>query len=245
MGLRTILGLKEPRKPKPGPAVAAKAGGAQKEIPSGPRLIPLAELPDFSVWFEGKEFSNDWLSKKVIPWFTALAPWRQAPAEVLEVGSYEGRSAIMFLSYLPQSRVTCVDTFGLEDVTADTDGGQIVEQRFDSNLLPFGERVIKIKGTAATALDRMRGERASYDIIYLDADKQRDGVFALTALAWPLLRVNGILIWDDLRWGGGKADAERPESAIRLFCSAFSRSLSVLHDDRQMIIRKTSDWPAT
>lgn len=215
-----------------------------KCAPQRPRLAPLAVLPDYSAWFEGKEFSTDWLSSKIVPWFTALEAWRDAPAEVLEVGSYEGRSAIVFLSYLPAARLTCVDTFRLEDVTAGTDLGQVVEQRFDANLHPFGDRVTKVKGAAAGALDQMRTKGKSYDVIYLDAGKQRDGVFGLSALAWPLLRVGGILIWDDLKWGAGKkADSDRPESAIRLFCSAFSDAIEILHDDRQMIVRKSTDWP--
>lgn len=243
MGLRKILGLRQPRKSELKMAKAADALAPAEKVSRRPRLAPLAELPDYSAWFEGKEFSSDWLSSKIVPWFTALRDWRDAPAEVLEVGSYEGRSAVVFLSYMPAAQLTCVDTFGLEDVTSGTDSGQVVEQRFDANLQPFGDRMTKIKGTAASALDQMRTKGKNYDVVYLDADKQRDGVFGLSALAWPLLRVGGILIWDDLRWGTGKADRDRPESAIRLFCSAFSNAIEVLHDDRQMIVRKSSDWP--
>jgi predicted O-methyltransferase YrrM len=247
MGLRTILGLKQPRNRRAGMVKASDSREAppksDKPSPRRIRLAPIPEPPDYSAWFEGKEFSTDWLSSKIIPWFTALQAWRDAPAEVLEVGSYEGRSAIVFLSYMPAAHVTCVDTFKLEDVTAGIDLGQVVEQRFDANLLPFGDRLTKIKGAAAGALDQLRAEGKSYDVIYLDAGKKRDGVFGMSALAWPLLRVGGVLIWDDLKWGAGKADKDRPESAIRLFCSAFSDAVEVLHDDRQMIVRKSSDWP--
>jgi predicted O-methyltransferase YrrM len=121
----------------------------------------------------------------------------------------------------------------------------VVEQRFDRNLAQFGDRVTKIKGGAAPVLDRMRAGGNTFDIIYLDAGKRRDWVFALSALAWPLLRVGGVLIWDDLRWGRGKPDDERPESAIQLFRSAFSSCLEILHEDRQMIVRKKAEWPAS
>src|SRR5690606_32234229 len=113
---------------------------------------------------------------------------------------------------------------------------------FDANLSSFGDRMTKIKGAAAAALDQMRTKGKSFDVVYLDAGKQRDGVFGLSALAWPLLRVGGILIWDDLKWGAGKSDKDRPESAIRLFCSSFSNAIDILHDDRQMIVRKSADW---
>jgi hypothetical protein len=244
MGLRTALGLKKPRKDM-AKTVSMKPAWADElaiEHKAVPQLAPVAPPAEFESWFAGKEFSHDWLSSKVAPWFAILEPWCDAPVKVLEVGSYEGRSAIAFLRYLPKSHITCVDTFALEDVTLKSDGS-VIEQRFDRNLMPFGERVKKIKGTAATALDRMRAGGEIYDIVYLDAGKKRDWVFALSALAWPLLRVGGILMWDDLRWGRDKPDEERPESAIRLFCSAFSSCLEVMHDDRQMIVRKTAAWP--
>lgn len=231
MGLRTFLGLR-----KPG---GAKAAVLAAEARAAAIVVP----PDLDSWFSGKEFSQDWLSSKIVHWFAALEAQRELPAEILEVGSFEGRSAIAFLSYLPRSHITCVDTFALEDVTQKMDGN-LIEQRFDRNLAPFGERVTKIKGNASTALDGLRTDAKTYDIVYLDAGKKRDWIFVLSALAWPLLRVGGVMIWDDLKWGRGKPDADRPESAIRLFCSAFSSCLDVVYEDRQMIVRKTSDWPA-
>lgn len=235
MGLRTVLGLRRPRE---------KNRSLSESQVSRPRLQPLASLPDPQSWFVGKEFTSDWLTHKIVPWFSALEPMVDQPVKVLDVGSFEGRSAVAFLSYLPHSHVTCIDTFCLEEVDVSTDEGSVVEQRFDRNLSSYAGRVTKIKDRAANAVDRLRVDGATFDVIYLDAGKGRDWIFALTALSWPLLRTNGILIWDDLKWGRNKPSKERPGEAIRLYCSAFANCLDIMHDDWQMIARKTRDWPS-
>lgn len=211
--------------------------------PRGPRLKPAKVIPNTEEWFNDKEFTTDWLSPKLGPWFSVLEPLRNKPVDVLDVGSYEGRSAIAFLSYLPLSRVTCVDTFDLPGIGTHIDDTNAVESRFDRNVAAYGQRLTKIKDRAANALDRLGVKKAKYDVIYLDAGKGRDWLFTLSALAWPLLRTGGILIWDDLRWGRDKPGHLRPGEGIRLFCATFSDCLDILHEDRQMIARKTADWP--
>jgi predicted O-methyltransferase YrrM len=187
---------------------------------------------DFQPWFRNKEFTADWLSVKLPFWLAPLRPWIDKEAEVLEVGSYEGRSAVAFLEYLPCCRLTAVDIF--IDST--------VEGRFDRNMAPYGNRVVKIKDRAIPAMEKMLDSQ-SFDIIYLDTGKTRSVAFANSALAWPLLRVGGILIWDDLIWGGDRADHKRPEHGIRQFYRAFASCMDVLHEGHQLIARKTKDWP--
>ena len=54
---------------------------------------------------------------------------------MLEIGSYEGRSAIFFLRHFSNSTITCVDTWGRggsdEQKILDS---KIVEKNFDTNL---------------------------------------------------------------------------------------------------------------
>jgi predicted O-methyltransferase YrrM len=93
----------------------------------------------------------------------------------------------------------------------------------------------------AAALEMLSGK--SFDVIYLDAEKTRHGAFAHSALAWPLLKFGGILIWDDLLWEEQRPHDQRPGPGIELFRSTFKSCLSVLHQDWQLIARKTREWP--
>jgi predicted O-methyltransferase YrrM len=198
---------------------------------------------DTQSWFEGKQFTSDWLTPKLQPWFTSLAHLRDFPAQVLDVGSYEGRSCVAFLSLLPQSTVTAIDTFGSDEVTLKAEQPSEVEGRFDNNVAPFAGRVRKMKDRAANALDELLQGGHEFDVIYLDAAKSRSAAIAHSVMAWPLLKIGGVLIWDDLKWGGSLPSRDRPSDAIHLFCDTFADSLEVLHCDRQMLIKKLSDWP--
>jgi predicted O-methyltransferase YrrM len=184
-------------------------------------------------WFEDKEFTSDWLTQQLPHWFPVLAPFRDRAVQVLDVGSFEGRSSIVFLEYLPLSTVTTIDIFWNAEF----------EGRFDRNLASYADRVYKIKGRAAHILDDFYAKGRKFDVIYLDAAKRRDEVFAQSALAWPLLNVGGVLIWDDLLWERERPAEERPEYGIRHFCAAFAETLNILHDGYQMIVIKTQAWP--
>jgi predicted O-methyltransferase YrrM len=229
LGLRTALGLKQRRAERIACSFAASP----------------VSYEEMQAWFGNKEFTSDWLTEKILPWFEILRPLRETAVEVLDVGSYEGRSAVAFLSYLPHSRVSCIDTFRSDEVFWSQADSSSVEEKFDRNMAPYCNRVRKIKNRAATALDQLATDGAEFDVIYLDAGKRRDWVYSLTALAWPLLRTGGILIWDDLTWGEskGRPSEERPGDAIRLFRQTFATCLEVLHEDKQLIARKTAKWP--
>jgi predicted O-methyltransferase YrrM len=187
---------------------------------------------DWKSWFKDKEFTTDWLSMKLPHWLTPLRPWIDTEAEVLEVGSYEGRSAVAFLEYLPRCHLTAVDIFI----------DPKVEGRFDRNMAPYGDRVTKMKKRGIPVMERMLDQR-SFDIIYLDTGKTRSVAFANSALAWPLLRVGGVMIWDDLIWGTDRSVDKRPEQGIRQFHSSFATCMEVLHEGHQLIAKKTRDWP--
>lgn len=77
-------------------------------------------MPEYS--FPGYSFSTDWLSAYAPSWLAALDKLGiplDARRDVLEIGSFEGRSACWISDHLldhPQSTLTCVDTFcGSED----------------------------------------------------------------------------------------------------------------------------------
>lgn len=187
------------------------------------------------------EFTQDWTTNKLDLWFPILEPVRHRRVSILEAGTFEGRTARALLDYMPNSTITCIDTFKLREV----------EERFDRNLAPYGDRVKKMKGAATVMLERLRRRHASFDLVYLDCAKDRTGAFVVSALGWHLLKVGGIAIWDDLNWRGQRKPSERAAPGSKLFIRTFWPSMEVLHHpdanpkwSGQFIARKTSDdWP--
>src|SRR5258708_25062571 len=97
--------------------------------------------------FQDKQFSTDWTSDHFPIWTVILAPWRDRAAHVLEIGSWEGRSAIFWLEYLPRSQLVCIDSFdggAPEPGTAEWRAQvPFTEGRFDANLAPYSGRFEK------------------------------------------------------------------------------------------------------
>jgi Methyltransferase domain len=150
-------------------------------------------------WYAGKSFSADWATWHFANWVKFLRPLQMRPVRVLEIGSWEGRSALFFLNYFPASQLVCVDTFGgnIEHMRNPHFAALIpeTEQRFDANVAAFTGRVEKIKGTSADVLPRLGIAGRRFNIVYVDANHRAANVYADGALAWPMVERAGIVIF--------------------------------------------------
>ncbi len=200
-------------------------------------------MPAWERWFDGKCFTTDWTSLHFDSWSAILGPLQGCEMDILEIGSWEGRSAIFFLEFFKSSRLTCVDTFlgSSEHCGAEFDLASI-ENRFDENTAGYGSRVEKIKTRSVLALDRLAQDGHCFDLIYIDGSHRREDVMADSALAWKILKQDGLIIWDDFLWGGGGQvpDAERPQRAIEAFLGGVSGEIKILQLHCQVIGQKCS-----
>lgn len=138
---------------------------------------------------EDKEFTQFWHNNAIGMWE------RWIPAHVkngLEIGSFEGASAVWLMDHRPELTLTCIDIFGpaFDDVTGK------YEQRFERNVAEYGDRIIKLKGKSVEVLQTLPKNQA-YDLIYIDGDHSYKGAKADAENAYPLLKQGGILIFDD------------------------------------------------
>jgi predicted O-methyltransferase YrrM len=197
---------------------------------------------DLSSWYAGKDFTTDWTSQSFPVWAELLASRRDDALRVLEIGSWEGRSAILFLRYLAHCHITCVDTFaGSVEHSLDPDWARAAlecERRFDANLAEFGERVEKIKATSSQALARLGIARRRFDLVYIDGSHHSENVYADTVMCWPLLNEDAIIIFDDYEWTLMPTAEERPKLAIDAFLAEHVGEYSELYRGYQLIVRK-------
>ena len=177
-------------------------------------LVPHEQIDG---WYADKEFSSDWTSWHFANWMTILGARRQDPLRVLEIGSWEGRSALFFLNYLPQARLTCIDTFGgnLEH-HRDAWFAALVpetERKFDANTAAFAARIEKRKGSSRDVLPELGIEQRQFDLAYVDGSHLAKDVYADAVLTWSLMAPEGIVILDDYEFGLKKAKWSVPSSA--------------------------------
>lgn len=196
----------------------------------------------FRAWFDGKEFTSDWSSSNFPMWRRVLTPLRAEPLRILEIGSWEGRSTIFFLSFFPNATITCVDTFGGSETEAlhaeILSSNPDLEARFDRNVASFGKRVEKRRGRSQTVLADLLREGRQFDLAYIDGDHRRDAVMADTLKVWPMIVGGGVVIWDDYEFGRHFEASERPQPAIDAFLRDHAGQYRKLARTYQMAVEK-------
>jgi len=152
------------------------------------------------------------------------------------------RSALFFLNYLRLSHIVCVDTFGgnvehhLDPYFAEL--ALKAESQFDLNLMAFGDRVEKIKGSSATVLPELGISQHRFDLAYIDGSHLAADVYRDAVLTWPMMEEGGIVILDDYEWDLMNEELERPKLGIDAFLAAFSGHYKELDRGWQIAIAK-------
>lgn len=197
---------------------------------------------EVAAWYDGKDFSCDWTTSRIPLWLELFEDVRDRPLRVLEIGSWEGRSALFFLNYLPKCRLTCVDTFGGSAEHHEDDYFAALvphaERRFDANVAPFASRVEKLKGASGTILPQLGVAGRRFDIAYVDGSHHAVDVYSDTALTWSLMAPSGVLILDDYGWELMHSERERPKLGIDAFLATIGGQYRTLHCVYQMVIEK-------
>jgi len=195
-----------------------------------------------TAWETGKTFSTDWAAGHFFAWAELLHPLERQPMRILEIGSWEGRSALFFLNYLPLSRITCVDTFGgnvehhINPYFAAL--APKAEAQFEANLAEFAERVEKCKGSSASVLPELGIAGRHFDLAYIDGSHMAADVYRDAALTWPLMASGGLVLFDDYEWDGMEHERERPKLGVDAFLAAMRGQYRVVHRGYQIAIAK-------
>jgi glycosyltransferase involved in cell wall biosynthesis/predicted O-methyltransferase YrrM len=213
---------------------------AQAELP---RIVYHADVAQ-----RGYQFTQDWFSVNLPVWQVQLTRFCHQPdLRVLEIGSWEGRSACWLLTHVlthESARITCVDLFegGLEHQTYDPNVLQSLEQRFDWNMAQTGspEKVRKMVGHSQQVLRSLIPD--TYHLAYIDGSHIASDVLEDTLLTWRLVKVGGVIVFDDYGWRFPDGVTEEPpKAAIDAFLSIFKAKIKLLHQGYQVIIEKTAD----
>jgi predicted O-methyltransferase YrrM len=187
------------------------------------------------------EFTEDWFSNHMPAWNKIIKDLR--PRRILEIGSYEGRATTYLIrtctSFGPL-HITCVDTWdGSVDLPSARMAG--VERRFDRNvseavrLAEASVDFMKRKQDSTQAMSGFVAEgREPFDLIYVDGSHTAPDVLTDAVLAFRLLRVGGVMVFDDYLWSMEAPlyvdPLNMPKPAIDAFTMIFMRKARVLPD---------------
>lgn len=174
------------------------------------------------------DFSIDWFSNNITKWTKYLDAFKSKPVHFLEIGSFEGKSALWLLENIlthKHSTLTCIDNFSYKNT----------EQKLKNNLREYKDKVTILKGDSSDVLKTLKNN--SYDFIYIDANRHSQHVLEDAVLSFILLKPEGIIIFDDYT-NNKEHDNNCPKPGIDSFLDIYADKIKILHSRWQVILMK-------
>ena len=201
------------------------------------------------------EFTNNWFET------SAKAIWSQIfdqtkPKKILEIGSYEGASTCFLIEtlslYHDSFEIHAIDTWdgGVEHKEMKINM-KLVEERFHKNTslaIKNSSKKIELvtfKDKSINALSKLITNQKSnyFDFIYIDGSHMASDVLSDAILSFELLKINGIIGFDDYLWKLPNSNnlLTNPKIAIDSFTNIFAlRSAIFRTPNHQVYIKKTN-----
>ena len=163
------------------------------------------------------------------------------PTRYLEIGTFEGATlALVFTLLNRELRITVIDPWLSYPELADAKMAG-AEQRFVRNIAAIGaDPMVRIfKGRSIEHLPRLIDAGETFDFILVDGSHEALDVLVDAALAWRLLALGGLLVFDDYLYDVRHGDEVfRPKPAIDAFVRMQSEELDLLDVAGQVILRR-------
>ena len=190
--------------------------------------------------FEEFNLNIDWFKGSAYHWNQVFIKFNlyNKSLNILEIGSYEGFSALFFLKKFKNSKISCVDPWIDYDENI-KDNFKEIENRFDKNLSIYKDRLTKFKMFSNQFFDK-KFNNETYDIIYVDGDHHFKTVYKDLINSFKLLKVDGFLIVDDfLTYNFYKENLnENPFGAVIVFLNKYMENIKFIKVTNQLIIQK-------
>lgn len=183
---------------------------------------------------EEYQYSIDWVSSKISIWDHVLCPLGPRK-NILEIGSYEGKSAVWFIQNLLDTEgcITCIDNWGWNNT----------EPTFNNNVnLALAEtptkKLVSLTGDSNIELAKLIVSGTKYDLIYVDGNCSTSARASDAIIAWQLLEIGGLMIIDDYLDMEGDLNIKL---AVDSFCNVFINKFVLLYLGQQVIIKKVKE----
>lgn len=182
--------------------------------------------------------SNDWFSNNITTWVSVFKKENiiQKKLNILEIGSYEGASAVFFLNYFNYANLTCIETFNGSDEHQSIDFSK-VKKNFHHNINNFVDRINLFESRSENFFNE-ENNKTKYDIIYIDGSHYFDDVCKDAENSFLSLKDNGIIIFDDFLKKYYKDLKKDPIVAIIKFIDKHKKNIRIINVNYQIIIKK-------
>ena len=191
-------------------------------------------------------YSVDWFSGNIPVWdqvFDHVGLRGKDNLQFLEIGCFEGRATNYLLNNIltgKGSEIHVVDTFGGSRSEAgmkwdDTYDFDELYNKFKGNTAPHKDKVVIHRGMSGDIL-KTDFYPNTFDFIYVDGSHTAYDVLQDAVLAHPLLKVGGVIIFDDFGWKDptNLHPTNSPELGVTCFYNAYELSYRSLFQGYQI-----------
>ena len=189
-------------------------------------------------FLKNKKTSEDYFSINVYYWDLILNKYFKE-FSYLEIGSWEGSSALYILNNYKTKKVYCVDVWD-----KDKKYEELYKKNFNNflhNMEEFKDRYSFFKERSD---DFFKKNEEYFDLIYIDGTHESFQVDKDINNAWKFLNLNGIIICDDFFYGNlySGLNEDVPANSINKFIKKQQNKLKVLCvNNSQVFLRKISN----
>jgi len=178
--------------------------------------------------------SSDFFSTNVYYFFKYIKKYKKF--SYLEIGSYEGCSAVYLANRFKESKIFCVDIWErVKEEYNESINFNDIEKNFDINSKNYSN-IYKIKKYSDEFFLK---NNQTFDIIYVDGHHLAEQVYKDAVNSWNVLNKNGLLIFDDYIWKNYEDVVKNPCYAINKFLAEKSNNLNVIEvTNSQIFIKK-------
>ena len=147
----------------------------------------------------------------------------------MQIGAFTGDASVWLLERIltgDGSTLVDVDTWqGSDEPAHDAFDFADVERVYDERTSDL-RGMVKHDGSSLSFFQS--GPERPFDFIYVDGDHTAVGVLTDAVNAYPLLKVGGLIAFDDYLWKSGKGRLNDPGPAIDAFADLYSDRLERL-----------------
>lgn len=153
----------------------------------------------------------------------------------LEIGSFEGNSAMFIANKFPNSKINCVDTWKKTEEYDDDTDFSVIERNFDKNVSKL-KNIKKYKNDSNTFFEHNINY---FQVIYVDGYHYGPQVYKDVKNSWKFLMMDGYLICDDYIWNISEKMDLTPCFAINKFLKEIKYCYKIeLISNSQIFLKK-------
>ena len=184
-----------------------------------------------------KSFSNKWFLNNFEVFHYFFPKDYEKKFTYLEIGSFEGLSALNVLYNYKNVKVFLIDLWS--EANKNSEGLEVnfleVEERFDKNLSEFS--FSKIKSDSVIAMRQLAKESKKFDIIYIDGSHNGEDILSDAIEAFKLLNLNGIIIFDDIA-NTNQEISKQSFEGFNSFIKFYNNEIKLLYLSKIAVIKK-------